>query len=119
MPCLKSTLATRSGVPAIIFDEIDSGVSGEVASMVGNILAEMGKSMQVINITHLPQVASKGEMHYHVYKEDGDHSTITRVRLLNDNERVTEVARLLSGAPSRKQPCATHVSFSRANKPLI
>lgn len=98
MLCLKSILASSSGVPAIIFDEIDSGVSGEVASMVGNILATMGKSMQVINITHLPQVASKGSIHYHVYKEESDHSTITRVRLLNDEERVTEVARLLSGS---------------------
>ena len=98
MLCLKSILASSSGLPAIIFDEIDSGVSGEVASMVGNILADMGKSMQVINITHLPQVASKGTVHYHVYKEESDHSTITRVRLLNNDERVTEVARLLSGS---------------------
>ncbi|HPA70445.1 MAG TPA: DNA repair protein RecN, partial [Bacteroidales bacterium] len=98
MLCLKSVLANSSGLPAIIFDEIDSGVSGEVASMVGSILAEMGRSMQVINITHLPQVAARGRVHYHVYKEDGDHSTITRVRLLNDDERVMEVARLLSGS---------------------
>jgi len=98
MLCLKSVLATSSGLPAIIFDEIDSGVSGEVASMVGSILAEMGRSMQVINITHLPQVASMGSLHYHVYKEESDHSTITRIRLLNDDERVTEVARLLSGS---------------------
>ncbi len=97
MLCLKSVLASSSGLPAIIFDEIDSGVSGEVASMVGSILADMGKSMQVINITHLPQVAAKGDLHYHVYKEESDHSTITRVRLLKDDERVTEVARLLSG----------------------
>jgi len=98
MLCLKSVLASSSGLPAIIFDEIDSGVSGEVASMVGTILSEMGKGMQVINITHLPQVASRGGMHYHVYKEENDHSTITRVRLLNDDERVKEVARLLSGS---------------------
>jgi len=98
MLCLKSVLASSSGLPAIIFDEIDSGVSGEVASMVGTILSDMGKSMQVINITHLPQVASRGGMHYHVYKEENDHSTITRVRLLNDDERVKEVARLLSGS---------------------
>ncbi len=98
MLCLKSILVSSSGMPTIIFDEIDSGVSGEVASMVGNILADMGKSMQVINITHLPQVASRGSIHYHVYKEESDHSTITRVRLLNDDERVTEVARLLSGS---------------------
>ncbi len=98
MLCLKSVLANSSGLPAIIFDEIDSGVSGEVASMVGSILADMGRSMQVINITHLPQVAARGRVHYHVYKEEGDHSTITRVRLLNDDERVREVARLLSGS---------------------
>jgi DNA repair protein RecN (Recombination protein N) len=98
MLCLKSALASSSGLPAIIFDEIDSGVSGEVASMVGSILADMGKKMQVINITHLPQVASRGSIHYHVYKEESDHSTITRVRLLNDEERVKEVARLLSGS---------------------
>jgi len=98
MLCLKSTLASSSGLPAIVFDEIDSGVSGEVASMVGTILADMGKAMQVINITHLPQVASKGKVHYHVYKEESDHSTITRVRLLNHDERLTEVARLLSGS---------------------
>ncbi len=98
MLCLKSVLANSSGLPAIIFDEIDSGVSGEVASMVGSILSDMGKSMQVINITHLPQVAARGRVHYHVYKEESDHSTITRVRLLNDDDRVMEVARLLSGS---------------------
>lgn len=98
MLCLKSVLANSSGLPAIIFDEIDSGVSGEVASMVGSILADMGRSMQVINITHLPQVAARGKIHYHVYKEEGDHSTITRVRLLKGEERVVEVARLLSGS---------------------
>ena len=98
MLCLKSVLASSSGLPAIIFDEIDSGVSGEVASMVGDILEDMGRSMQVINITHLPQVASRGTLHYHVYKEESDHSTITRVRLLNSGERVHEIARLLSGS---------------------
>lgn len=98
MLCLKSVLASSSGLPAIIFDEIDSGVSGEVASMVGSILEEMGRSMQVINITHLPQVASRGSVHYHVYKEESDHSTITRVRLLTDSERIKEIARLLSGS---------------------
>ena len=98
MLCLKSVLAHSSGLPAIIFDEIDSGVSGEVASMVGTILSEMGRSMQVINITHLPQVASKGRVHYHVYKEESDHSTITRIKLLSDEERIREVARLLSGS---------------------
>jgi len=98
MLSLKSTLASTSGLPAIVFDEIDSGVSGEVASMVGAILSEMAGSMQVINITHLPQVASKGNYHYHVYKEDGENTTRTRIRLLTKEERLMEVARLLSGS---------------------
>lgn len=106
MLCLKSMLASSSGLPTIIFDEIDSGVSGEVASMVGGILEEMGASMQVINITHLPQVASRGALHYHVYKEDLDHSTITRVKLLSKEERLQEIARLLSG--SRITDAAMH-----------
>jgi DNA repair protein RecN (Recombination protein N) len=98
MLSLKSTLASTSGLPAIVFDEIDSGVSGEVASMVGAILSDMSSTMQVINITHLPQVASRGKYHYHVYKEDGENTTRTRIRLLNKDERLMEVARLLSGS---------------------
>ncbi|MBN2665152.1 MAG: DNA repair protein RecN [Bacteroidales bacterium] len=98
MLSLKSLLTRSMNLPTIIFDEIDSGVSGEVADKVGQILLGMGKYMQVINITHLPQVASRGNVHYHVYKEDTGDSTITRVKLLNAEERVQEVARLLSGS---------------------
>jgi DNA repair protein RecN (Recombination protein N) len=98
MLSLKSVLSRNTNLPTIIFDEIDSGVSGEVADKVGQILAGMGKFMQVINITHLPQVASQGKMHYHVYKDDEDDSTITRVKLLTYDERILEVARLLSGS---------------------
>lgn len=98
MLSLKSLITRNSNLPTIIFDEIDSGVSGEVADKVGQILAGMGKYMQVINITHLPQVASRGRMHYHVYKSDTADSTITRIRLLSPEERVMEVARLLSGS---------------------
>ncbi len=98
MLSLKSMLTRNTNLPTIIFDEIDSGVSGEVADKVGQILSGMGKYMQVVNITHLPQVASRGTRHYHVYKEDTDDSTITRIRLLSDEERVLEVARLLSGS---------------------
>lgn len=98
MLSLKSVLSRNSNLPTIIFDEIDSGVSGEVADKVGQILESMGKYMQVINITHLPQVASRGGRHYHVYKDDNDDATITRIRLLSDEERVLEVARLLSGS---------------------
>lgn len=98
MLSLKSLLTKNNNLPTIIFDEIDSGVSGEVADKVGQILAGMGKYMQVINITHLPQVASQGNKHYHVYKDDTDDSTFTRIKLLSPNERIIEVARLLSGS---------------------
>jgi len=98
MLSLKSLLTKNTNLPTIIFDEIDAGVSGEVADKVGQILSGMGKYMQVVNITHLPQVASRGTKHYHVYKDDTGDSTITRVKLLSPEERIMEVARLLSGS---------------------
>jgi DNA repair protein RecN (Recombination protein N) len=98
MLSLKSMLTKNKNLPTIIFDEIDSGVSGEVADKVGQILSEMGKHMQVVNITHLPQIASRGTRHFHVYKEEKDDSTITRIKLLSPGERIQEVARLLSGS---------------------
>jgi DNA repair protein RecN (Recombination protein N) len=98
MLSLKSLLTKYNNLPTIIFDEIDSGVSGEVAHKMGQILSGMGNYMQVVNITHLPQVASRGTKHYHVYKDDSDNSTYTRVKLLNHEERVLEVARMLSGS---------------------
>lgn len=98
MLSLKSLLTKNNNLPTIIFDEIDSGVSGEVADKVGQILSSMGRYMQVINITHLPQVASRGSRHFHVYKDDTDNSTFTRVKLLSPEERILEVARLLSGS---------------------
>ncbi|NMC39274.1 MAG: DNA repair protein RecN [Bacteroidales bacterium] len=98
MLSLKSMMTRNNSLPTIIFDEIDSGVSGEVADKVGQILSGMGKYMQVVNITHLPQVASRGTKHYHVFKEDDGDSTITRIKLLSGEERILEVARLLSGS---------------------
>jgi DNA repair protein RecN (Recombination protein N) len=98
MLSLKSLLTKNNNLPTIIFDEIDSGVSGEIADKVGQILSDMGRYMQVINITHLPQVASRGSKHYHVYKDDIGDSTITRVKLLSHDERILEVAKLLSGS---------------------
>jgi len=98
MLSLKSLLTRSKNLPTIIFDEIDSGVSGEIADKVGQILSGMGKYMQVVNITHLPQVASRGTVHYHVYKEETGDSTITRIKLLTAGERIREVARLLSGS---------------------
>ena len=96
MLSLKSLLAKTKALPTIIFDEIDSGVSGEVAGRVGNIMKTMSGHMQVINITHLPQIAGKGNQQFLVYKEDVDNATHTRIRLLDDEERVREIARMLS-----------------------
>jgi len=97
MLSLKSLITGSSGLPTIIFDEIDSGVSGDIADRVGNILTEMAQNMQVINITHLPQIASKGKNHYKVYKKDEGDSTNTYIKLLNTEERLEEIAKLLSG----------------------
>ncbi len=96
MLSLKSLVATTKALPTIIFDEIDSGVSGEVAGKVGNIMKNMSGHMQVINITHLPQIAGKGDRQFLVYKEDIDNATHTRIRLLDSEERVIEIARMLS-----------------------
>jgi len=98
MLSLKSLLSQNNNLPTIIFDEIDSGVSGEVADKVGQILSGMGRYMQVVNITHLPQVAARGKRHFHVYKVDAGDSTITSIKLLSQKERLLEVARLLSGS---------------------
>lgn len=98
MLCLKSLLVKGSGLPTIIFDEIDTGVSGEVADKMGSIIYGLSKNMQVINITHLPQIASKGNAHFVVYKElDAAGATVTRMKLLCADERIMEIAKMLSG----------------------
>ena len=97
MLCVKSLMSDSTGLPTIIFDEIDMGVSGEIAERVGNIINRMAEKMQIINITHLPQVASKGKYHYLVYKTDEEKSTVTRMKLLTPQERHIEIARMLSG----------------------
>ena len=96
MLCLKALLAERTALPTIIFDEIDTGVSGDVADKIGNILKAMGKSMQVITITHLPQMASKGESHLFVYKSDNKDKTVSNIKELNKDERIAEIAKMLS-----------------------
>jgi DNA repair protein RecN (Recombination protein N) len=97
MLSLKSTLAETKAVPTIIFDEIDSGTSGEIADRVGNIMKTMAENMQILNITHLPQIASKGDYHYKVYKKDDHQSTHTYIKQLNSGERIEEIAKMLSG----------------------
>lgn len=97
MLSLKSLIATKSLLPTIIFDEIDTGVSGEIAHRMGEIMRSMSKTMQVITITHLPQIAAKGGAHYKVYKADTDLATYTHIVRLKDAERPQEIAELLSG----------------------
>lgn len=98
MLSLKSLLVKNVKLPTIIFDEIDTGISGEVANMMGKIIKDLSVKTQTINITHLPQVAAKGNSHYVVYKENTATATFTRVRKLNENERVEEIAKMLSGS---------------------
>ena len=97
MLSIKSLLTDSLALPTIIFDEVDAGVSGEIAEKVGSIMQKMSRGKQVINITHLPQVAGKGNHHYLVYKYDEEGETRTDIKLLGDEERVIEIARMLSG----------------------
>lgn len=98
MLCLKAMIAGATALPSIIFDEIDTGVSGEIADKMGQIMLEFGHSMQVIAITHLPQIAAKGKAHYRVYKSDEEDMTTTKLIRLSDKERLDEIARMLSGS---------------------
>ena len=97
MLCIKAMMAELSDMPTVIFDEIDTGISGETAAKVGGIVKKMAENHQVIAITHLPQMAGKGHHHYFVYKTEGKDKTHTSLKLLNDSERIQEIARMLSG----------------------
>lgn len=99
MLSVKAMIAKAVKLPTIIFDEIDTGVSGEIADRMADIMQEMGdSSRQVISITHLPQIAARGRAHYKVYKKDNETETNSHIRRLTDNERVEEIAHMLSGA---------------------
>ena len=96
MLALKSLVLNRSLLPTILFDEIDTGVSGDIAGKVGTIMRNMSSHMQVIAITHLPQIAGKADSHLLAYKQDGDTSTVSSIRILSNDDRVNEIARMLS-----------------------
>lgn len=101
MLSLKSVLAQKRALPTIIFDEIDTGISGDVANKMGNIFTQMAGKMQVISITHLPQIASKGQHHLFVYKNDDKEKTRSFIKALDKNERTVEIAKMLStGKPT-------------------
>lgn len=96
MLSIKSAVSSYNYIPTLIFDEIDTGVSGEVAAKIGGIMQQMGQSLQLISITHLPQVASKAQHHYFIYKDNDGLRTQSHIRMLNAEERVTEIAKMLS-----------------------
>ncbi len=98
MLSIKALLSTSKGLPTIIFDEIDAGVSGEVADKMGRIMGEIAETIQVIAITHLPQIAVKGKHHLKVFKTDDEHKTSSNIIELGGDERIIEIAKMLSGA---------------------
>jgi DNA repair protein RecN (Recombination protein N) len=103
MFCLKYIMADKLALPTMVFDEIDSGISGEVALQMGNMIQEMANNHQVIAISHLAQIAARGQAHYFVYKENEADRSVSKVRRLNEQEKITEVAKMISGAnPSER-----------------
>ena len=99
MLSLKAMISGAVKLPTIIFDEIDTGVSGKIAEKMAQIMQQMGyNDRQVISITHLPQIASKGKIHYKVFKEETADGTISRMQTLNEEERIREIAQMLSGS---------------------
>ncbi|QMU27406.1 DNA repair protein RecN [Adhaeribacter radiodurans] len=98
MLCVKYLLADKTALPTIIFDEIDTGISGEIAVKVGKMMQQMAKKHQLIAISHLPQMAAQGDAHYFVFKEDRADRTISRIRKLSEEERVKEIATMIAGA---------------------
>ncbi|RLD68343.1 MAG: DNA repair protein RecN, partial [Bacteroidetes bacterium] len=103
MLSIKSLLSKSIDLPTIIFDEIDTGVSGEIADKMGNIMKNMSENMQVLNITHLPQVAAKGDTHYLVFKSENNQTSATGIKKLSDKERLQELAKMLSGENITKE----------------
>ena len=96
MLSIKSAVSNYNYIPTLIFDEIDTGVSGEVAAKIGSIMRQMGHSLQLISITHLPQVASQAEHHYFIYKDNEGERTQSHIRVLQREDRITEIAKMLS-----------------------
>jgi DNA repair protein RecN (Recombination protein N) len=97
MLAIKSIIANYKKLPTLMFDEIDTGVSGEISNKIGDIMKEMSTRMQIFTITHLPQIAAKGESHFKVYKTEMDNSTTTNLIKLNNQDRIVEIAKMLEG----------------------
>jgi DNA repair protein RecN (Recombination protein N) len=98
MLCIKYIIADKTALPTIIFDEIDTGISGEVAIKVGKMIKQMSSNHQVISISHLPQIAAQGKSHYYVYKDNSSEKTISKMKLLTEEERIKEIAQMIGGS---------------------
>jgi DNA repair protein RecN (Recombination protein N) len=98
MFAVKYVMAERTAMPTLILDEIDTGVSGEIAIAVGKLMKEMSRKHQLISITHLPQIAAKGDSHFLVFKDNSSRKTVTAVRELENKERVEEIAKMIGGS---------------------
>lgn len=109
MLCIKALIASKSELPTIVLDEIDTGVSGEVANRMGEMMRQMAEHMQVITITHLPQIAARGAAHFKVYKADTEEGTTSNIRLLTPEGRLMEIAEMLSG----KNPSESAIANAR------
>jgi DNA repair protein RecN (Recombination protein N) len=109
MLCIKSLVAKRIDLPTMIFDEIDTGISGEAAKQVGILLKELAEKRQIICITHQPQIAGKADAHYFVYKEIVKDKVKTNIRRLTMDERITTIAKMLSG----ERPTAAAIENAR------
>jgi DNA repair protein RecN (Recombination protein N) len=99
---IKYVMASKTSMPTLVLDEIDNGISGEVAIKLGNLMKSMSKNHQLICISHLPQIAAKGEAHYFVYKDNSGAKTISSIKLLSDHERVEEIAKMIGGSRPSK-----------------
>jgi DNA repair protein RecN (Recombination protein N) len=97
MFCIKYVMAEKSAMPTLVLDEIDNGVSGEIAMKLGNLMMDMASGHQLITISHLPQIAAKGHAHYFVYKDNSAKKTVSSIKRLNENERVEEIAKMIGG----------------------
>jgi DNA repair protein RecN (Recombination protein N) len=102
MFCIKYVMAEKKAMPTLILDEIDNGISGEIAIKLGNMMMAMSRNHQLITISHLPQIAAKGDAHYFVFKDNSEKKTVSSVRKLADSERIEEIAKMIGGAKPSK-----------------
>lgn len=115
MLCLKYMLAGKTSMPTVVFDEIDTGISGEIAIKVGKMMKQMSQKHQVISISHLPQIAAQGNAHYFVYKDNSTERAVSRMKKLSEEERVKEIAQMIGGA----KPSETAIQSARELLALV